>query len=105
MPLVNQIITSLIQKNVCTYLLLIWHSHNDLPWCIRSNFGNELPDLSSHLAQCDTDLPRMRQGMVGAQVRVRHERARHCLPEAMVLLEVRLLLMPKAGDDFRGAAA
>lgn len=45
----------------------IFDGHNDLPWCIRSNFGNELPDLSSHLAQCDTDLPRMRQGMVGAQ--------------------------------------
>ena len=33
-----------------------------------------MKNLSSGLSGCDTDLPRLRQGMVGAQVR--HKRAR-----------------------------
>jgi membrane dipeptidase len=42
--------------------------HNDLPWVIREKFGG---DVESHdisvRAQFDTDIPRLREGMVGTQ--------------------------------------
>ena len=42
--------------------------HNDLPWVIREKFGGDVEhyDLSVR-AQFDTDIPRLRNGMVGTQ--------------------------------------
>ena len=42
--------------------------HNDLPWVIREKFGGDVEgyDISIR-AQYDTDIPRLRQGMVGTQ--------------------------------------
>lgn len=42
--------------------------HNDLPWVIREKFGGDVEryDLSVR-AQFDTDIPRLRDGMVGTQ--------------------------------------
>ena len=42
--------------------------HNDLPWVIREKFGGDVEgyDISVR-AQYDTDLPRLREGVVGAQ--------------------------------------
>ena len=42
--------------------------HNDLPWVIRGRFGGDVEgyDLSRR-AQYDTDIPRLREGQVGAQ--------------------------------------
>ena len=42
--------------------------HNDLPWVIRENFGSDVEgyDISVR-AQFDTDLPRLREGVVGTQ--------------------------------------
>jgi len=42
--------------------------HNDLPWVIREKFGGDVEgyDISVR-AQYDTDLPRLREGMVGTQ--------------------------------------
>jgi len=42
--------------------------HNDLPWVIREKFGGDVEgyDISVR-AQYDTDIPRLRQGMVGTQ--------------------------------------
>ena len=42
--------------------------HNDLPWVIREKFGGDVEgyDISVR-AQYDTDLPRMRAGLVGTQ--------------------------------------
>jgi len=42
--------------------------HNDLPWVIREKFGGDVEgyDISVR-AQYDTDLPRMRDGLVGTQ--------------------------------------
>ena len=42
--------------------------HNDLPWVIREKFGGDVEsyDLSVR-AQFDTDLPRLRDGLVGTQ--------------------------------------
>jgi len=42
--------------------------HNDLPWVIREKFGGDVEgyDISVR-AQYDTDLPRMREGVVGTQ--------------------------------------
>ena len=40
--------------------------HNDLPWVIRERFGGDVEgyDISVR-AQYDTDLPRLREGIVG----------------------------------------
>lgn len=42
--------------------------HNDLPWVIREKFGGDVEgyDISVR-AQYDTDLPRLREGLVGTQ--------------------------------------
>ncbi len=42
--------------------------HNDLPWVIRERFGGDVEgyDISVR-AQYDTDLPRLREGVVGTQ--------------------------------------
>jgi membrane dipeptidase len=42
--------------------------HNDLPWVIREKFGRDVEgyDISVR-AQYDTDLPRLREGVVGTQ--------------------------------------
>ena len=42
--------------------------HNDLPWVIREKFGGDVEgyDISVR-AQFDTDLPRLREGVVGTQ--------------------------------------
>lgn len=42
--------------------------HNDLPWVIREKFGGNVEnhDISVR-AQFDTDIPRLREGMVGTQ--------------------------------------
>lgn len=42
--------------------------HNDLPWVIREKFGGDVEhyDLSVR-TQSDTDIPRLREGMVGTQ--------------------------------------
>ena len=42
--------------------------HNDLPWVVREKFDRDVEgyDISVR-AQFDTDIPRLRQGMVGAQ--------------------------------------
>ncbi len=42
--------------------------HNDLPWVIREKFGGDAENFDISVpAQFDTDIPRLRQGMVGAQ--------------------------------------
>ena len=42
--------------------------HNDLPWVIREKFGGNVEGYDvSVRAQYDTDLPRLREGLVGAQ--------------------------------------
>jgi len=42
--------------------------HNDLPWVIREKFGGDVEhyDISVR-AQFDTDIPRLREGMIGTQ--------------------------------------
>jgi membrane dipeptidase len=46
----------------------IFDGHNDLPWVIRQKFGGDVEgyDISVR-AQYDTDLPRLREGIVGTQ--------------------------------------
>jgi membrane dipeptidase len=43
--------------------------HNDLPWAMREQAGYDLEklDVSTHVASLHTDLPRLREGHVGAQ--------------------------------------
>ena len=42
--------------------------HNDLPWVIREKFGSDVEGYDvSVRAQYDTDLPRLREGLVGTQ--------------------------------------
>ena len=42
--------------------------HNDLPWVIREKFGGDVENFDISIpAQFDTDIPRLREGMVGAQ--------------------------------------
>jgi len=42
--------------------------HNDLPWVIREKFGGDVENYDiSVRAQFDTDIPRLREGMVGTQ--------------------------------------
>lgn len=46
-------------------------SHNDLAEQIRDHFMNHLADidLAKHVNVTMTDIPRLREGLVGAQVR------------------------------------
>jgi membrane dipeptidase len=42
--------------------------HNDLPWVIREKFAGDVEDYDiSEPAEYDTDIPRLREGRVGAQ--------------------------------------
>ena len=49
-------------------------SHNDLPWNLRNTVDNELSridlrsDLRLRMRNSHTDIPRLREGMHGAQV-------------------------------------
>ncbi|HEY0981405.1 membrane dipeptidase, partial [Schlesneria sp.] len=47
----------------------VFDGHNDLPWAIRTDFASLLDraDLSQHVPKLHTDIPRLRQGNVGAQ--------------------------------------
>ncbi|WP_010586695.1 dipeptidase [Schlesneria paludicola] len=47
----------------------IFDGHNDLPWALRSDFSSSFDqaDLVNHVAKLQTDIPRLRQGNVGAQ--------------------------------------
>lgn len=46
----------------------IFDGHNDLPWVIRENFAGNVEGYDiSVKAQFDTDIPRLREGRVGAQ--------------------------------------
>ncbi|WP_397568857.1 dipeptidase [Schlesneria sp. T3-172] len=47
----------------------VFDGHNDLPWAIRTDFASSLDraDLSQHVPKLHTDIPRLRQGNVGAQ--------------------------------------
>lgn len=49
---------------------LLLDAHNDLPWVIRNEVGVELEKFELELSRPgrDTDIPRMRQGHIGAQV-------------------------------------
>ena len=51
-------------------LLIHICSHNDLAYAIRSLVENQLDkiDLSKHVNRTMTDIPRLREGLVGAQV-------------------------------------
>lgn len=46
---------------------LLVDGHNDLPWAIRSGGGLERFDLSGYIRSFHTDIPRLREGGVGAQ--------------------------------------
>ena len=56
-----------------TPLLLFLHSHNDLPMKMKRGANNKLTTFDlNELPPWDvthTDIPRLRQGLVGAQVR------------------------------------
>jgi membrane dipeptidase len=42
--------------------------HNDLPWLVREETGGDVPAFRlDHRNNFDTDIPRLREGMVGAQ--------------------------------------
>ncbi len=47
----------------------IFDGHNDLPWAIRSDFSSSFDkaDISKKVSKLQTDIPRLRQGNVGAQ--------------------------------------
>ena len=43
----------------------IFDGHNDLPWVIRKKFGGDVESYDiSVRAQFDTDIPRLREGMI-----------------------------------------
>ncbi|MGH7137173.1 MAG: dipeptidase [Pirellulales bacterium] len=48
---------------------LVFDGHNDLPWRLRDEFGSALDkcDLTKPQPKLQTDIPRLRQGGVGAQ--------------------------------------
>lgn len=46
---------------------LVVDGHNDLPWAIRTGGGLERFDLSGIVRSFNTDIPRLREGGVGAQ--------------------------------------
>ena len=47
----------------------VFDGHNDLPWAIRTDFASSFDraDLAHHVDKLHTDIPRLRQGNVGAQ--------------------------------------
>ena len=47
----------------------IFDGHNDLPWAVRSDFSSSFDkaDISANIPKLHTDIPRLRQGNVGAQ--------------------------------------
>jgi len=47
----------------------VFDGHNDLPWALRSDFSSsfDLADISKSVPKLNTDIPRLRQGNVGAQ--------------------------------------
>ena len=47
----------------------IFDGHNDLPWAIRTDFGSSFDraEISQLVPKLHTDIPRLRQGNVGAQ--------------------------------------
>ena len=48
---------------------LVFDGHNDLPWALRQKFDSRVEeiDLSRHQPRLHTDIPRLREGRVGAQ--------------------------------------
>lgn len=56
-------ITALLQKHP------VWDGHNDLPWALReqSSYDLDAVDIAQRLTTTHTDLPRLRDGGVGAQ--------------------------------------
>jgi membrane dipeptidase len=48
---------------------LVFDGHNDLPWALRQKFDSRVEeiDLSQHQPHLHTDIPRLREGRVGAQ--------------------------------------
>jgi membrane dipeptidase len=48
---------------------LVFDGHNDLPWELRTNFGSsfDTADIARPQPRMHTDIPRLRQGGVGAQ--------------------------------------
>lgn len=47
----------------------VFDGHNDLPWTVRSDYGAsfDLADIAKGVPKIHTDIPRLRQGNVGAQ--------------------------------------
>lgn len=47
----------------------VFDGHNDLPWALRSEFASSFDraDISQPVPKLNTDIPRLRQGNVGAQ--------------------------------------
>lgn len=71
-----------MEKFVCNVPFVSLSRHNDLPWNVRKFVHNQLGEvnLSSDLGRVDpwarsdwshTDIPRLRAGLVGAQVRMK----------------------------------
>ena len=47
----------------------VWDGHNDLPWAMRDLVGYDMEriDVAARGERTHTDLPRLREGGVGAQ--------------------------------------
>ena len=47
----------------------VFDGHNDLPWALRTDFASSFDqaNISGHVPKLHTDIPRLRQGNVGAQ--------------------------------------
>jgi membrane dipeptidase len=47
----------------------VFDGHNDLPWALRSDFSSSFDqaDISGNVPKLQTDIPRLKQGNVGAQ--------------------------------------
>jgi membrane dipeptidase len=47
----------------------VFDGHNDLPWAVRTDFGSSFDqaEISKNVPKLNTDIPRLRQGNVGAQ--------------------------------------
>ncbi|MFD2027603.1 dipeptidase [Promicromonospora aerolata] len=56
-------LTTLLEKHP------VWDGHNDLPWELRqqSSYDLDVVDIAQRLTTTHTDLPRLREGGVGAQ--------------------------------------
>jgi len=84
--------TARVACNILLKLIFLIRRHNDLPWNVRKFVHNQLGEvnLSSDLGRVDpwarsdwshTDIPRLRAGLVGAQVNSTwHSLAIHFLP-------------------------